>query len=109
MKPRAPELTPDTQQPSLEAELGRLCDAKAGEGRVTVPAPPSAEVLRAATPLPPEPPAEATPESPRAAPTTPAPPVRSQVVRSRADSDEEPEAQDAVIPPPPRLPRISGG
>jgi hypothetical protein len=106
MKPRAPDLTPAAQDPSLQTELDRVCEEKARE-RVTVPAPPSAEVLRAATPLPPEPPEPGTDSSSPAAVTLPAPPVVSQVV-ARGDHDEASAELEAAIPRPPRVPRIAG-
>jgi hypothetical protein len=106
MKPVAPELPSDdakVDQPTLQSEIRRLCDAKASEDRITIPAPPSEEALRASTPHPPrglEP----------ASDTVPAPPPSAQ--RKRHDGEREDASSDAVtpstIPGPPPLPRIAG-
>ena len=113
MKPVAPNLAPPTQQTTLQTEIDRLCSsAKATDVRVTVPAPPSEEALRASTPFPPRPPETEEPDTertPHAAITTPAPPI-SRIVSTDGGDEERAEAQavGAAIPGPPRLPRIAG-
>jgi hypothetical protein len=119
MKPRAPQLTPKTPQPSLHTEITRLCEAKATEGRPTIPAPPTAESLRAATPLPPDaptmPPSTGPITTPTPAPTsagavtTPAPPPASDVIPTYEDDVESGLVMRPAIPPPPRVPKIVGG
>jgi hypothetical protein len=117
MKPRAPELTPETAEASLHAEIMRLCEAKASEAHETVPAPPSEESLRAATPLPSgsvqdfrDAPTEPPPS--HDAITTPAPPPTSQVMASQEDDEDFTRTRRTTrpaIPPPPRLPKIADG
>ena len=112
MKPLAPTLPtlsgdePPSEQPSLHTEIRALCDAKASDARITLPAPPTEEALRASTPFPPPPDAlaETTPEAQRD--TTPAPPPSSS--RRRTDSQPDIESQPSTIPGPPRLPRVIG-
>jgi hypothetical protein len=102
MKPVAPTLPAAADKddhPSLQSELGRLCEAKASDERVTIPAPPTEEALRAATPFPP-------PRDPERRDTTPASPPSS--IRRRTDSEPESEAVPSTIPGPPRVPRIAG-
>jgi hypothetical protein len=118
MKPVAPALLSDdaAEQPSLQSEIGRVCDEKASEVRATVPSPPSEEALRAATPFPPPPPLEETAddETPLvAAVTTPAPPPTSAIRKrpggaQESDDEASPEAPRTTIPGPPRVPRITG-
>jgi hypothetical protein len=103
MKPVAPALladdaTPD--QPTLHSEIRALCDARAEDERITLPAPPTEEALRASTPFPPRRDEEET------ATTTPAPPPSSCV--RRTDSQPDCEAVPSTIPGPPRMPRIAG-
>jgi len=123
MKPVAPALRPDdgpSELPSLQSEIRRLCDDKATAERATVPAPPSLEALRAATPYPPRTlDAEAERERQRQAEldTIPAPPPASSArsldgAAARegtidADATEPPERVPSTIPGPPRLPRIA--
>jgi len=98
-------LDDDTQEniPSLQYEIRGLCDQRdaddegGGHDRITIPAPPSAEVLRLATPLPP--PDRATPD------TIPAPPPSS--ARRPVQQDEGEENVPSTIPGPPRLPSIA--
>jgi hypothetical protein len=99
MKPVAPPLLADdtqTDMPSLQSEIRGLCDRNDSE-RITIPAPPSADVLRLATPLPP---AERT-----APDTIPAPPP-SSARRPLQQGDGE-ENVPSTIPGPPRLPSIA--
>jgi hypothetical protein len=55
MKPTAPSLslTDEAPESSLESEIARVCETKARDERITIPAPPSPETLKAATPCPP--------------------------------------------------------
>ncbi len=56
MKPAAPTLVADditTETPSLETEMRRVCEEQAPHSRITIPAPPTEEALRLATPVPP--------------------------------------------------------
>jgi hypothetical protein len=103
MKPVAPALLADDRrdQPTLHSEIRALCDTKAADERITLPAPPTEEALRASTPFPP-------PRRDSDAPvdTTPAPPPSS--CRRRTDSQPDSEAQPSTIPGPPRVPRIAG-
>jgi hypothetical protein len=102
MKPVAPPLSMDaaeSPEPSLQTELQRACDEKNDAARITLPAPPSPETLRAATPCPPSH-EESTLE------TIPAPPPSAS--RKRADSGVDLEAVPSTIPGPPRMPRIAG-
>ena len=103
MKPVAPALLARDDrpnQPTLHSEIRALCDTKADNERITLPAPPTEEALRASTPFPP-------PRRDDDAPvdTTPAPPPSS--CRRRTDSQPETESP-STIPGPPRLPRIAG-
>jgi hypothetical protein len=132
MKPVAPALRADdsrSELPSLQSEIRRLCDAKAAEAtdeRATIPAPPSVEALRAATPYPPpsrEEPSrgqgqrQSEEERQRAREreaeleTIPAPPPASSA-RTLEGRDDEGEAEGervpSTIPGPPRMPRIAG-
>lgn len=103
MKPVAPELPSDdvkVDQPSLQSEIRRLCDARASDARITLPAPPTEEALRASTPFPPRDPEEASSD------TIPAPPPST--ARKRKDGEAESEAIPSTIPGPPKLPRIAG-
>jgi hypothetical protein len=127
MKPVAPALRADDAQselPSLQSEIRRMCDAKATEARATIPAPPSLEALRAATPYPPpargeaEQPSELDEERQRQRQreaeldTIPAPPPASSTRKLEGGEDEsgEPDGERApsTIPGPPRMPRIAG-
>jgi hypothetical protein len=102
MKPVAPPLPAgdaETEQPSLESEIGRLCEARAAEERVTIPSPPSEEALRLSTPYPPAD-EEASTE------TTPAP--RPVSMMRRTDGEPESEETPTTIPGPPPVPRIAG-
>jgi hypothetical protein len=99
MKPVAPPLLKDEARnvPTLQSEIRSLCDARSSE-RITIPAPPSAEVLRLATPVPP-------PDRANAPDTIPAPPPSS----ARRPIQHEGGEEDApsTIPGPPRLPSIA--
>ena len=116
MKPVAPTLPtlsddePVSEQPSLHTEIRALCDAKAADARITIPAPPTEEALRASTPFPPPYDAlgETTPEAARD--TTPAPPPSSLRRRTDGgpDTDRMADSQPSTIPGPPRLPRVAG-
>jgi hypothetical protein len=100
MKPLAPKLVADditVETPSIESEMLRLCEEQAPHSRITIPAPPTEEALRLATPVPP-------PEAAERRDTTPAPPPSS--IRRRADTDEM-EAVPSTIPGPPRLPNVA--
>ena len=107
MKPVAPPLLDDVTQenvPSLQSEIRGLCDQRdAGdEGdnheRITIPAPPSAEVLRLATPLSPA-------DVAHGPDTIPAPPPSS--ARRPVQQDDGEENVPSTIPGPPRLPSIA--
>ena len=106
MKPVAPALlkrpaADDPEHPtSLQSEIRALCDAKATDQRITLPAPPTEEALRASTPFPPP----RDEDAPRD--TTPAPPPSSVKRRSDTDPEPESEAPPSTIPGPPRVPRI---
>ncbi|HEY8040459.1 MAG TPA: hypothetical protein VIF15_11725 [Polyangiaceae bacterium] len=104
MKPVAPPLSMDaaeTPEPSLQTELLRACDERSEATRITLPAPPSPETLRAATPCPPSGERESA-----SVDTIPAPPPSAS--RKRADSGVELDAVPSTIPGPPRIPRIAG-
>jgi hypothetical protein len=122
MKPVAPALRAKdgpSELPSLQSEIRRLCDDKAATERATIPAPPSLEALRAATPYPPrtldaDPEAERERKRQAELDTIPAPPPASSArslddaARDRdADATEPPERVPSTIPGPPRLPRIA--
>jgi hypothetical protein len=99
MKPVAPALLKDearNELPSIQSEVRELCDRKDAD-RITIPAPPSVDMLRLATPLPPG-------EHPHPD-TIPAPPPSS--ARRPVHRDEEDEAVPSTIPGPPRLPSIA--
>jgi hypothetical protein len=102
MKPVAPALSKDearNELPSLQSEIRDLCDQKAAE-RITIPAPPSVDILRLATPLPPA--EHAHPD------TIPAPPPSSaRRPVQRDEREEEDEAVPSTIPGPPRVPSIA--
>jgi hypothetical protein len=101
MKPVAPMLpTADAteEESSIQSEVLRLCDASERGERITLPAPPSSEMLRAATPFPPPLRAESTLE------TIPSPPPSSARKRDEAGPDE---AAPSTIPGPPRVPHIA--
>jgi hypothetical protein len=107
MKPVAPELLSDdaqkVDQPTLQSEIRRLCDAKASSERITLPAPPTEEALRASTPFP--------PRDPDTGDTLPAPPPSAARKRTDGERHEAADADDtlpATIPGPPPLPRIAG-
>ncbi|MGH7296487.1 MAG: hypothetical protein ACRELB_16235 [Polyangiaceae bacterium] len=102
MKPVAPPMAsaePAEDESSIQSEVLRLCDERDRGDRITLPAPPSPETLRAATPFP--------PASERDVPmdTIPTPPPSAS--RKRADSASD-EAVPSTIPGPPRVPRIAG-
>jgi hypothetical protein len=105
MKPVAPPLAVSDatteEEPSIQSEVLRLCDERDRDrdGRITLPAPPSPETLRAATPFPPAGEREGSMD------TIPTPPPSAS--RKRADSMTE-EAVPSTIPGPPRVPRIAG-
>jgi hypothetical protein len=104
MKPVAPLLPLDAAQddePSLQSEIVRMCDEREARGdneRITLPAPPTPETLRMATPFPP-------PREETSLDTIPAPPPSA--ARKRADSSAEIDSVPSTIPGPPRLPRIA--
>jgi hypothetical protein len=101
MKPTAPPLSlPDDAAPesSIQSEIARVCETKARDERITIPAPPSPETLKAATPCPPA-------REENHLDTIPAPPPSS--VRKRDESDaavEEPPV--STIPGAPRVPDV---
>ncbi len=101
MKPVAPALLAedDAPAPTLQSEVRALCDAKADHERITLPAPPTDEALRASTPFPPR------REDDAPVDTLPAPPPSS--CRRRTDSQPDTESP-STIPGPPRMPRIAG-
>jgi hypothetical protein len=116
MKPVAPALRQDgmpSELPSLQSEIRRLCDDKAAAERTTIPAPPSLEALRAATPYPPavDPDADAERQRQAELDTIPAPApassARSVDGDDDADATQPPERVPSTIPGPPRLPRIA--
>lgn len=102
MKPTAPPLSrpDDAPESSLQSEIARACET-AHDDRITIPSPPTAEALKAATPCPPSD-EETQPDEGRRD-TTPAPPP-SSMLRRRDDAEEEPEPD--VIPGAPRVPKI---
>lgn len=97
MKPTAPPMSPpeDAPESSLESEIARVCETKARDERVTIPAPPTPETLRAATPCPPA-------REENHLDTIPAPPPSS--VRKREEGEEE--LPVSTIPGAPRVPNI---
>jgi hypothetical protein len=100
MKPVAPPLLGEDARadaPSLQSEIRELCDRKESE-RITLPAPPSAEILHLATPVPPD-------DGPRAPDTIPSPPPSS--ARRPVQKDGGEDSVPSTIPGPPRLPRIA--
>ncbi len=113
MKPVAPTLhaEPKADLPSLQSEIRALCErgergergdesraeSRASDERITLPAPPSPEALRAATPVP--------PRDPPSHDTIPAPPPSA--ARRRADGEPEVEPSPSTIPGPPRVPSIA--
>lgn len=105
MKPVAPELLSDdakkADQPTLQSEIRRLCDAKDSHERITLPAPPTEEALRASTPFPPRP-RDADGD------TLPAPPPSSARKRKDGEDASDEDALPSTIPGPPPLPRIAG-
>ncbi len=103
MKPVAPLLPlaePKDDEPCLQSEIVRMCDERDARGdneRITLPAPPTPETLRMATPFPP-------PREEGSLDTIPAPPPSAARKRdSAADVDSVP----STIPGPPRVPRIA--
>ncbi|HEY5239860.1 MAG TPA: hypothetical protein VIJ22_00275 [Polyangiaceae bacterium] len=103
MKPVAPALLADDEkapQPTLHSEIRALCDTREAHERITLPAPPTDEALRASTPFPPP----RDPDAP--VDTMPAPPPSS--CRRRTDSHPDGETGPSTIPGPPRVPRIAG-
>ena len=110
MKPTAPPMVQPVEgedEASIHAEVLRLCDERERDGRITLPAPPSPEALRASTPFPPR-----NDEDDRVKPldTVPAPPPSAS--RKRTESGVvESGGEDSVpstIPGPPPVPRIVG-
>jgi hypothetical protein len=100
MKPTAPSLTlsDDAPESSLQSEIARVCETKAREERDTIPAPPSPETLRAATPCPPA-------RVENNLDTIPAPPT--SVIRKRDEDEEQDEAvASTTIPGAPRVPDV---
>ncbi len=100
MKPTAPPLSlpEDAAAPesSLQSEIARACDTKARDERITIPAPPSPETLKAATPCPPA-------REENHLDTIPAPPPSS--IRKRDDAEGE-ELPVSTIPGAPRVPNV---
>ena len=96
--PRIPQADAAEGDSSIHSEVLRLCDAQDQGDRITLPAPPSSEMLRAATPFPPPLRAESTLD------TIPSPPPSAARKRGEAGTDE---AAPSTIPGPPRLPRIA--
>jgi hypothetical protein len=96
MKPTAPALSlpDDAPESSIESEIARVCETRARDERPTIPAPPSPEVLRAATPCPPA-------RTEEHLDTIPAPPR----VCDESEAEEELPAS-ATIPGVPRLPDV---
>ena len=74
-------------------------DASDDNERITLPAPPSPETLRLATPFPPRDEEEPTLD------TIPSPPPST--LRKRAESGADAEAVPSTIPGPPPVPRIA--
>jgi hypothetical protein len=106
MKPTAPPLSVHDVAPdsSLESEIARACET-AHDERITIPAPPTAEALRAATPCPP--PDEEWPDEETRRDTTPAPPPITSAIRRRdGGEDVEEEPAPDTIPSAPRVPKI---
>ncbi|HEX8789318.1 MAG TPA: hypothetical protein VF765_00095 [Polyangiaceae bacterium] len=101
MKPQAPPLSlpPDDAAPesSIQSEMARVCETRARNERITIPAPPSPETLRAATPCPPA-------REEEHLDTIPAPPPSS--VRKRDDEDTLEEPAVSTIPGAPRVPNL---
>ena len=97
MKPSAPPLSVPDEAPasSIESEIARVCETKAAAERPTIPAPPSPETLKAATPCPPA-------REENHLDTIPAPAPSS--IRKREQGDEEPPV--STIPGAPPLPNI---
>ncbi|HTQ48384.1 MAG TPA: hypothetical protein VMI75_36760 [Polyangiaceae bacterium] len=107
MKPTAPPLSvhEDAPDSSLESEIARACET-AHDERITIPAPPTAEALRAATPFPPPDDEESQDEETRRD-TTPAPPPKTSAIRRRDGGDDgEEEPVPDTIPSAPRVPKI---
>jgi hypothetical protein len=115
MKPVAPALRVDerdTPVRTLQSEIRALCESRSDHERITIPAPPSPESLRLATPVPPPEPDERdtippshVESSPRRD-TIPSPPPSSP--RRRGDDVGEDEDVPSTIPGPPRVPNIAG-
>jgi hypothetical protein len=110
MKPTAPPLSvpEDAPESSLQSEIARACET-AHDERITIPAPPTAEALKAATPCPPadEESRQSDEESEHEdgrRDTTPAPPPRASAICKRDDDEEEPTPE--AIPVAPRVPKI---
>jgi hypothetical protein len=101
MKPVAPPLPEGepADEASIHTEVLRLCDEQERHARITLPAPPSPETLRAATPLPP--PSSREPSLD----TIPSPPPSTSRRRLDAGADD---AVPSTIPGPPPVPRIAG-
>lgn len=100
MKPVAPALLDDVTEadvPSLQSEIRDLCDRNE-HNRITIPAPPGADVLRLATPLPP-------PDRDRAPDTIPSPPPSS--ARRPIQPGDAEDNVPSTIPRPPRLPSLA--
>ncbi len=97
MKPTAPPLSVADEAPesSIVSEIARACETKAHDERITIPAPPSPETLRAATPCPPA-------REENHLDTIPAP-APSSIRRREEGADEIPVS---TIPGAPRVPNV---
>jgi hypothetical protein len=107
MKPTAPPLSVPEEAPasSLQSEIARACET-AHDERITIPAPPTAEALKAATPCPP-PDEEFLDDEETGRDTTPAPPPTTSAIRKRDGGDDgEEETSPDTIPSAPRVPNI---
>jgi hypothetical protein len=104
MKQTTPPLSVPGEAPdsSLQSEIARACET-AHDERITIPAPPTAEALRAATPCPP--PGEECEHEETRRDTTPAPPPTTSAIRNGGDDGEEEPAPE-TIPSAPPVPKI---
>ena len=108
MKPTAPPLSlpDDAPESSIQSEVARVCDTRSREERRTVshaaaerptiPAPPSPETLKAATPCPPA-------REENHLDTIPSPPPSTTRKRDEGEADEP---AVSPIPGAPRVPNL---
>lgn len=101
MKPTAPPLSlpDDAPESSIQSEFARVCETKARDERITIPAPPTAETLAAATPCPPA-------REENHLDTIPAPPPSSVRKRDQGDDAVVEEPPVSTIPGAPRVPDL---